>query len=463
MSRRIKSHHRRVDFHMPDWAQPLLKPHRRKVLYGGRGSGKSWAIGAALIGLAHQKPLRIACVRETQDSIRDSAKKNLENMIYRLGLGSYFQVLEMEIRHRNGSVIFFSGLSNVTEESIRGWEDVDIVWVEESHSMSHSSWEILRNTIRKDGSEIWMSFNPKYRYDPAYRDFVMRQQPGAFVRKVNFHDNPWFPKELEINRQEDLRNEPERYAHIWLGEPDDVSSDRKVLPYDLLNMCVEAWPQRPSAEISGVVHCGLDVADTGADRNAIVARRGPELLDIDRWASTHLGQTARRAKTWCLEKQAFRLYFDVGGVGGGIRSHLIDMGNLPFDVRPMNFGGSVDGAEVIYTRGATNQDFFFRKNAQMGWALRLRAEATKRWLDPDDTANIDPSRCLFINPEIRHLEDALGEFSQPEWDENNSGQMVVLKQPSLVGTSDKPPSPDRYDAGILSFAADSQRGLRKAA
>ena len=350
-------------------------------------------------------------------------------------------------------------------------EDVDVVWIEEAHKMSNSSWEILRNTIRKEGSEIWASFNPKNRYDPIYRDFVLRRPEGAFIQKVNYMDNPWFPEELELNRLEDQREEPERYAHIWLGEPDDVSDARKVLPYALLNLCVEAWSaDRPPETRTGLVHAGLDVADTGIDRNVWVARRGPELYRLERWSTTHLGRTARRANTHCLEEDAFRMYFDTGGIGAGVRSHLIDMdeeggdgakaGSLTYDVRPINFGGAVDGADVIFTRGATNADFFGYKRDQLGWGLRLRAEATQRWLDGDE---VDPERCLFINPEIKNLEDCLAEFSQPEWDENLSGKMIIDKQPSPPGTSDKPPSPDRYDAGILSFAADSQRGLRKAA
>ena len=460
---------RQVDFRMADWAQPLFHPYRRKVLYGGRGSGKSWQIAAALIILAHKRPLRVVCAREHQKSLRESAKKVLEGMIKRLGLASYYQITQEEIRHRNGSLFFFSGLSTVSEEDIRGWEDVDIVWIEEAHRMSNSSWEILRNTIRKDGSEIWMSFNPKNRFDPAYKHFVARQQPGAWVKKVNYYNNPWFPKELELSRQDDKRVEPERYAHIWLGMPDDVSDQRRVLPYHLLDLCVQSWKDRPVHLLGGQIHAGLDVADTGVDRNAYVIRQGPEMLNVKRWSSTHLGRTARRANTYCLEDNVARLYFDATGIGAGIRSHLIDMAEqvegtrLAYGVRPIEFGGAVEGKDVMFTRRITNGDFFFQKKEQMGWNLRLRAEATQRWLDTEDAKLVDPTTCLFINPEIKNLEDCLAEMSQPVADENTSGKMVIDKQPKEPGSTVEPPSPDRYDGAILAFAHDTRRGLKRAA
>lgn len=455
---------RTIRFSLPDWATPLFEPFRRKILYGGRGSGKSWAIAAALIILAHLTPLRIACVREHQKSLRESAKRNLADMIKRLGLSAHYTILDSEIRHRNGSLFFFAGLSTVSEEDIRGWEDVDIVWVEEAHRMSNSSWEILRNTIRKRGSEIWMSFNPKNRYDPAYRHFVARRPRDSFILKVNYMDNPWFPDELETNRQEDLANEPERYPHIWLGEPDDVSDKRKVLPYHLLELCVQAWDApKPPECLNGLLHAGLDVADTGVDKNAYITRRGPALHRCERWSTTHPGKTARRANHYCLEENVFRLYYDTAGIGAGVRTILIDLddqGMLHYDVRPIDFGGKVGGGEVVYTRGQTNEQFFFRKKDQLGWGLRLRAEVTQRFLDGDP---VDPARALFINPEIPNLEDMLAEFSQPEADENPSAQLTIEKQPKIDGTTDEPPSPDRYDAAILAFAADSQRGLKRAA
>ena len=245
-------------------------------------------------------------------------------MIHRFGLSSLYDITRDHIRCKTtDSDFFFSGMSTVSEEDIRGWEDVDIVWVEEAHRMSASSWEILYPTIRKETpefkSEIWFSFNPKNRYDTVYKTFISEGRPNAWVRKVNYYDNPWFPSVLDAERLYDKQNDPERYAHIWLGEPDDASDKRKVLPYALVQMCcsVDAWARMGVPD--GMIDVGLDVADTGADKNAMVGRRGPALFSVDYWSAPRLGVTASRADKFCRSEGAARLYYDAGGIGAGIR------------------------------------------------------------------------------------------------------------------------------------------------
>lgn len=433
------------------WSRPLFEPHRYKVLYGGRASGKTWQVAAALVIQAAQQPLRIACVREHQKSIAESAKRTLERWIEAAGLTDRFVVQRDQILGRNGSQFFFRGMSTSTEESIRGWESVDRVWVEEAQRMSERSREILYPTIRKPGSEIWLTWNPRHRYDPVYRDFVASPRPGAFVRKVNFMDNPWLPAEADEERLICKRDEPDRYPHIWLGEPDDEGAARQVLPYGLLQACVDAWDRR--GQITGRIYAGLDVADSGADKNALVARRGPAIIHVEEWSgsASSLGATARRVHNWCQSREAAALYYDVGGVGAGIRSHLAEIGARSYSRRPVNFGGKVQGAAVKYTRQTTNADFFSRANAQMGWAVRLRANMTRRLLDGDDVSR---DRCLFIDPRLPRLEGYLAQLSQPEADEDASGRMTIDKTP------DDAPSPDRYDGTVLAFARDSRFGLR---
>ncbi len=436
---------------LPAWAKPLTRPARYKVLYGGRGSGKTWTTATLLVLRAAERPLRVACVREYQKSIHESAKRTIEDSIGRLGLGAHFEVQRDYIRGRNGSLFFFRGMSTSTEEAIRGWEAVDAVWVEEAQRMSQRSREILYPTIRKPGSELWFTFNPRYRSDPVWRDFCASsgRLENAVVLKVNHADNPWFPAELEAERLICQRDEPDRYAHIWLGECDDEGDARKVLPYAMLQACVDAWDRR--GDTKGMLHAGLDVADTGADLNALVARQGPCMLHVESWHGSSLGDTARRADRWCREHGASVLHYDAGGVGAGVRSHLRDMGQRPYSARPVNFGGKVTGEKTQYSRGATNADFFSRRNAQLAWALRLRAMMTRRFMDGED---VNPEYCLFIDPKIPRLESFLAELGQPEWEEDASGRVKIEKCP------DGAPSPDLYDAAILAFGVDSRYGLR---
>ena len=440
----------------PPWSRELYTrgKYRYKVPYGGRGSSKTWSVANALIVLAHQENLRVVCCREHQNSIQESAKKELEVQIERMGLGAWFNIRDHYISHVNGSYFFFRGLSTVQEDAIKGWADVDIVWVDEAEVMSKTSWEKLRNTIRKARSEIWITFNPRYRIDPVWDTFVRHKQDNAWVVKVNYHDNPWFPDSLEAERLACKRDFPERYAHIWLGEPDDEGEERLVLPYALTRQCVEAWSMyrsSPDPQL-GVVHAGLDIADTGSNKNSLSLRRGPALYRIDRWAGVTLGNTARRANQTCVDQGVTRMYFDAGGPGAGVRSYLKEMeSGLTYRVEPVNFGGEVKAGQVRYAKGQTNKQFFSKRNAQLGWSLRLRANHTKRLVEGEKIAH---DKCLFINPDIPDLEDILAQMTQPQWDEDTAGRMRIHKIPEK-GLE----SPDSYDSTILAFGRDSQRGL----
>jgi phage terminase large subunit len=206
-----------MDVSIPEAYEELFRQHRYKVFYGGRGSGKSWACATALILLGWQRPLRILCAREIQRSISDSVHKLLTQQIDDLGLTSFFIVTREAIRGINGTEIVFKGLRTNTQE-IKSMEGVDICWVEEAQAVSQDSWDVLIPTIRKDGSEIWITFNPMDEQDPTYQRFVAHPPMDAVIRKVNYDENPYFPDvlrgEMEWLKQKDYQS----YLHIWEGE-----------------------------------------------------------------------------------------------------------------------------------------------------------------------------------------------------------------------------------------------------
>jgi phage terminase large subunit len=195
----------------------LFEPHRYKVAYCGRGSGKSWSMARALLIQAANKPLRVLCAREIQKSIKQSVHTLLNDQIQLLGLGAFYEVLEAEIRGMNGSSFSFTGLATNTVESIKSFEGCDVVFVEEAQTVSKKSWDILIPTIRKPNSEIWVSFNPNIDTDDTYTRFVVEPPENAKVVKVNYTDNPWFPEVLEIERQHSEKTNPD-YANIWEGD-----------------------------------------------------------------------------------------------------------------------------------------------------------------------------------------------------------------------------------------------------
>ena len=202
----------------PSKLQPLFQAARYKVAYGGRGSAKSWSYARALLIQAAAQPLRVLCTREVQKSIKDSVHKLLSDQIAALGLGGFYEVLETEIRGKNGSEFLFAGLASHTIESIKSYEGVDRVWVEEGQSVKKRSWDVLIPTIRKPGSEIWISFNPELETDETYQRFVLNAPPDTLLMHVNYHDNPWFSDVLEQERKHCQLTAPKDYDNIWLGK-----------------------------------------------------------------------------------------------------------------------------------------------------------------------------------------------------------------------------------------------------
>lgn len=201
---------------IPKAFKGLFQPARYKVFHGGRGAAKSWAFGTAELIKGMEKPLRFLNAREYQNSIGDSVHKLLSDLIQRYGWQGFYTVTKDRITGRNGTEFIFCGLHHNVQE-IKSKEGIDICWVEEAHNVSAESWSVLLPTIRKDGSEIWISFNPQRIDDPTY-DFVLHPRPDSIVQKVNYDSNPFFPAALDAERRYMLETDPESYRHVWLGE-----------------------------------------------------------------------------------------------------------------------------------------------------------------------------------------------------------------------------------------------------
>lgn len=209
-----------LDLEIPEYALCLFEPKRYKVLHGGRGGGKSWAIAMVLLTIGMNRPIRVLCARELQVSIQDSVHKLLSDVINtHEGMAAFYDVQNKAIYGRNGTEFAFKGLKHNANE-IKSYEGVDYCWVEEAQAVSDKSWEILIPTIRKTGSEIWICFNPKNPTDPTWQRFIMQADDDVLVKKVNWEDNPFLPDVLEKERLRLLKNDSEAYKHIWEGEFD---------------------------------------------------------------------------------------------------------------------------------------------------------------------------------------------------------------------------------------------------
>lgn len=209
-----------MEIDLPDYAQCLFQPSRYKVLYGGRGGAKSWAIAIALLTIGMNRSIRVLCARELQVSIADSVHKLLSDIIHNNpGMAAFYEVQAKVIIGKNGTEFAFKGLKHNSNE-IKSYEGVDYCWIEEAQAVSDKSWELLIPTVRKDGSEIWLCFNPKNATDPTWQRFVLTHDDDAIVKKVGWQDNPFFPKVLDKERVKLQQNDPEAYKHVYEGEFD---------------------------------------------------------------------------------------------------------------------------------------------------------------------------------------------------------------------------------------------------
>ena len=196
----------------------LTEKKRYKVAYGGRGSGKSWTAARCLILFSLKSKIRVLCTRQLQTSIKDSVHKLLSDSIQAMGLDAFFDITRDTIRcAKTGSEFIFKGIQNNINE-IKSIEGIDYCWVEEAQSVSEESWSILIPTIRKEGSEIWVTFNPDREEDATYQRFVKNNPPDSVVRLVNFYDNAWFPDVLHKEMEYDKEVDYGKYEHIWLGK-----------------------------------------------------------------------------------------------------------------------------------------------------------------------------------------------------------------------------------------------------
>lgn len=203
----------------PRWAVPLLQPSRYKGIHGGRASGKSHERAEALVERCIMDKTDAVCIREVQKSLAQSVKKLIESKIEAMGVGAMFDCQRDRIVAPHGGLIIFQGMQNHTADSIKSLEGYDIAWVEEAQSLSQRSLDLLRPTLRKPGSELWFTWNPSLATDPI--DALLRGEeppPGAIVVEANYRDNPWLPEEMRVELEYDLKRDPDKFAHIWLGE-----------------------------------------------------------------------------------------------------------------------------------------------------------------------------------------------------------------------------------------------------
>jgi len=216
LEQEIKDAISRIRF--PKKFEALFQPEkiRYRIFYGGRGGAKSWCFARALLAKGTKQPMRILCAREFQTSIKDSVHKLLSDQIYALDMESFYEITQNSIKGINGTEFIFAGIKNNTN-NIKSIEGINIAWVEEAQAVSANSWNVLIPTIRRQDSEIWVSFNPELPTDETWKRFVESPPESSVVVKVNWNDNPWFPEVLDLERLSLKARDLSAYNNVWEG------------------------------------------------------------------------------------------------------------------------------------------------------------------------------------------------------------------------------------------------------
>jgi phage terminase large subunit len=311
------------------------QPMRIKGCRGGRGAGaKSWSTTSLIVQRAQYETIRIACLREIQRSLEESAYHLFCSTIERLEYPGW-KITNEYIDSPRGSHIIFRGLKDYrSSRQAKGLEDFDIFFVEEASSISRESWDILLPTLfRKDGSELWFCYNPEEDPDPVTEKIWNRNRDDALLIELDpgSKDNPWWNEGLQHEMDLDFQYDPDLAEHVWLGQP------RKQGQYSVMSRVAIKAAMERNIKAEGNIEIGIDVARFGDDKTTLYKRQGMKVIAFKEFTGQDTQRTAREAWDMADRKPFIKIKIDDTGVGGGVTDKLKDMGAK---VVPINFGGS---------------------------------------------------------------------------------------------------------------------------
>lgn len=430
-----------------------LAKARNRVLIGGRASSKSWDAAGFATFLADNYKLRILCVRQLQNKIEESVYALLKIQIERFGLNGRFRILDNKILNNGtGAEFMFYGLWRHISE-IKSLESVDILWIEEGHSLTESQWKILEPTIRKAGSQVWIIFNPNLATDFAYKRFVKNPPPNTVVRLINYDENPFLSETMLSIIDAAKKEDPEEFAHIYLGAPKD-DDESVIIKRSWIQYAIDAHKTviPASGSWSGGKTVGYDVADDGADKNATTTMDGSVAIGLDEWkgGENELRESAERVRLTAKTQDAQRIGYDSIGVGAGTGSTLNSLGwssHFKF-----NAGAAVSKPDSNY--GETkikNKDFFSNLKAQAWWLIADRFRNT--YLAVTKGAQFAADDMISISSECdsKLLEKLMDELATPKRDFDNAGKVKVESKKDLAKR--EVASPNIADSFVIANSA----------
>lgn len=434
-----------------------LQPARNRVLYGGRGSSKSWDAAGFAIYLSCNYRLRVLCTRQFQNKIEESVYSLLKGQIERFGLRNQFRVLENRIIHRGtGTEFLFYGLWRHIDE-IKSLEGIDVCWIEEAHNLTEKQWEVLEPTIRKEHSQFWLTFNPKLCTDFVYKRFVVNPPPRTVVRKINYIENPFLSQTMldviEAAREED----EDDYAHVYLGEP-RTDDDDAIIKRSWVQAAIDAHLVL-GIEPVGSKRLGFDVADSGSDKCAMIEAKGSLAYWGEEWKAREDELLISCTKVWARARESgAAVTYDSIGVGASAGAKFGELNaarqcGATVAYAKFNAGGAVYKPDAQYKPGTQNKDMFANIKAQAWWLVADRFRNTFNAIR--NGAKFRPDELLFLDSSMPNLEKLIDELCTPKRDFDAAGRVKVeskkdLAKPTREGGA--VPSPNLADAFIMAFA-----------
>lgn len=424
-------------------------------------SSKTWDAGGFIIFLASQYKIKVLCTRHFQNKLADSVYSLIKLRAEEFGMLNEFHFTESGIRHKvtDSEFLFYGRARNINE--IKGLEDIDIHWGEECEQLTEEQWTIIEATIRKEGSQNWLIFNPRFKSDYVYRRFVTSPPPDTLVRRINHDENPFLSqtarKVIAAAKAEDYDN----YLHIYEGVPLE-NSDASLIKSSWIEAAIDAHIKL-GITISGERGGALDVADEGSDLNAFCEGHGILVKSVETWSGKggDIYGTTEKTINLCADRGLSSFYYDSDGLGAGCRG----------DARVINETRAEEGVptvEALPFRGSAavmdpelavpglrddpdrdeverkNGDYFANFKAQAWWSLRLRFLRTYRAVVHGE--KFDESELIALDSQMEGLDKLKLELEQPSYKRNGAGKVLIDKQPEGMK------SPNMADSVMIKFA-----------
>lgn len=424
---------------------PLVAPARYKGAWGGRGSGKSHFFAGKLIEDSMAEPgetgegLRSVCIREVQKDLAQSSKALIEIKLREFGLGEKdgFKTFREVIQTPRDGLIIFKGMQDYTAESIKSLEAFKRAWWEEAQSAATRSLDMLRPTIRAPGSELWFSWNARRKTDPVDKLFRGAEQPSdSVVVQANWRDNPWFSRELEQERRDCLRMNPDQYDHIWEGAYAAVYSGAYYAA-SLTRAKAEGRIGRLTADPLMAIRAIWDIGGTGAKADAcsiwIAQFIGREVRVLDYYEAT--GQPLAAHVDW-LRKNGYGDAYCILPHDGVTNDRVYDVSyrsalrDAGFEVRVVKNQGKGAAMQRIEAARRLFPAIWFNQEKTQGGLDALGAYHEKK----------DEARGIGLGPEhdwSSHGADAFGlmcvAYEAPETTEDEEEEYENVSGRSSVG------------------------------